>query len=146
MPLIAITGTSSSRINRELVRRAAEHLPAILVDCAGCADPHRYYPDIDLTAMQNIYVFELDLLHKFRDVLRQLPVYVKRLNARIIIVTTSDHLFNYHNEYENLDVYAHAWQLMKQIGARHEIVAGVKAESVQRPLALKYCSEIKEIV
>src|SRR6185503_21363729 len=121
--------TNPHQINNVLMQQALGALPAILIDCANAADPHRFYPLLDVQAMQQIYVFELELLHKFRDCLKHLPRYAKQLRAQLIVVTTSDHLFNYHNEQENRDIYIHAWQLMRQIGASYDIVVGVSPGS-----------------
>ena len=145
MALTGFVSQNHKKLNSRLLQCAAEHVPAILIDCANSADPHRFYPAIDLPTMQQIYVFELELLHKFRDVLRKVPIYAKKLNAQIIVVTTSDHLFNYHNEDENRNVNVHAWQLMKKIGYSYEIVVGIYPHSEQYHLAKKYCVELKEI-
>src|SRR5512142_372393 len=128
--LTAVVGPDRSKLNRALMRVAVDRLPAILVDCAKSGDPHRYYPELDVLQMQRIYVFELDMLHKFRDILRHMPLYVRKLNAQIIVVTTSDDLLNYHNDWENRDVFIHTWQLMKKIGYSHDIVAGVLRDDV----------------
>lgn len=144
MALIGFTGTLYT-VNFHLVRYASQHLPAIMIDCANAACPHRYYPMIDLSDMQQIYVFELELLHKFRDVLKRLPLYVKRLNARSIIVTASDHLINYHDDKENHDIYMHAWQLMKRMSTKTDILVGVDLKSSQHGYAVKFCDRMENI-
>ena len=106
--------------------------------------PHRFYPQIGIEELQRIYIFELELLHKFRDVLRYLPLYAKQLGVTSIIVTTSDHLINYQDEEENKDIYLHAWQLLRQISRNYNVVAGVSRDSAQYRLALKYCGKIWE--
>lgn len=143
MALIGLIGKNQRRINHDLINCAINALPAILIDCANSADPHRYYPQVNLETMQRIYVFELELLHKFRDVLRQVPLYAKKLEARIIVVTASDHLLNYHNEKENRDINIHAWELMRRIGDSYEIVVGVYPRSEQYAFAKKYCKELR---
>ncbi|TVM03353.1 MAG: hypothetical protein CV087_05665 [Candidatus Brocadia sp. WS118] len=143
MALIGLIGKSQRGINQELIQYAIKALPAILIDCANSADPHRYYPQVNLEIMQRIYVFELELLHKFRDVLRRVPLYAKKLQVKIIVVTTSDHLLNYHNEKENRDINIHAWELMRKIGDSHDIVVGVYPNSEQYTFAQKYCREIR---
>lgn len=143
MALIGLIGKNQRCINHDLINCAINALPAILIDCANSADPHRYYPQVNLEIMQRIYVFELELLHKFRDVLRRVPLYAKKLEAKIIVVTTSDHLLNYHNEKENRDVNIHAWELMRRIGDSHEIVVGVFPYSEQYIFAKKYCKELR---
>lgn len=144
MGLRVLVASSSEVVNHTLIVHAAEHLPALVVDCANCADPHRFYPAIGLAQLQQIYVFELELLHKFRDVLRRLPLYAKRLQVQSIIITTSDHLINYRDEEENKNLYLHAWQLMNKLGQNYNVIAGIVRDSPQYPLALKYAQTIME--
>lgn len=145
MPLIAFSGDSAREINRYLMHYAAGRVPVILVDCANAADPHRYYPALDVNAMAQIYVFELELLHKFRDVLRQVPVYANRLKAGCVIVTTSDRLLNYHNDAENENIYRHAWELMKKLSLTRDVVVGVPRASAHYASAVRFCDDIREI-
>jgi hypothetical protein len=144
MALNAFVFNDWQKVNQTLFYHAAKHLPAIVIDCANFADPHRFYPAIDLKQMQQIYVFELELLHRFRDVLRHVPFYAKRLKAQCIIVTTSDHLINYQDEEENKNIYLHAWQLLRKISSDYHVVAGVLRGSDQVGLARKYCDQIWE--
>lgn len=145
MALVGWTGTNLSVVNFQLIRYASQHLPAILVDCANAACPHRYYPLITLSDMQQIYVFELELLHKFRDVLKRVPLYVKNLSAQSIIVTTSDRLINYQDENENHDIYTHAWGLMKKIGQTNDILVGVDHHSRQYNYAVRFCDRLEAV-
>src|SRR3569623_1511616 len=91
-----------------------------------------------------MYVFELELLHRFRYVLKHLPAYAKRYNPKSIVVTTPDHLINYQDEQENKDIYIHAWQLMKQMGKNYTLVVGILPNTDQYNLAKKFCQEIWE--
>ncbi|MBL8013152.1 MAG: hypothetical protein JNN05_04830 [Candidatus Omnitrophica bacterium] len=145
MALVGLTATPLSVVNFQLIRYASEHLPAILVDCANAACPHRYYPMINLSAMQQIYVFELELLHKFRDVLKRVPLYIRNLKVKSIIVTTSDRLINYHDEKENNDIYTHCWVLMKKIGQTNDIVVGVAPHSHQYNYAVRFCDRLETV-
>ncbi len=145
MALNGFVGNDFHQVNTALFYHAAEHLPTLIVDCANFADPYKFYPAIDVWALQNMYVFELELLHKFRDVLRHLPVYARQLNVQSIIVTTADHLINYHDEDENAGIYRHAWQLMKKISRTSEVTAGVLRGSKQYALAWKYCDQLWEM-
>jgi hypothetical protein len=145
MSLIGITGKSTDTINRALVLYAGSNLPSLVVDCANCANPHAFYPKLTLQAMQQIFIFELEQLYKFRDVLRQVPFHLNKINSKLVVVTTSDHLINYQNEDENMDIYIYAWKLMKKIGCRHNIFAGVSKDSYQLAYARKYADKLLEV-
>lgn len=144
MALIALINKTWEKANNEVFMYGSEHLPCLVIDCANFADPHRFYPDISLEQMQHMYVFELELLHRFRDVLRQLPLYAKRHQVQSVIVTTCDHLINYQDEQENRDIYQHAWELMRKMGGRWDIVAAVLRDSGQCHWARQFCHEIWE--
>jgi hypothetical protein len=145
MSLIGIKGKTGKVLNKALILYGMNCLPCLVIDCANCANPHAFYPKLSLETMQQIYVFELEQLYKFRDVLRQLPLYSRRLNAKAVVVTTSDHLINYQNEDENKGIYVYAWQLMRKIGRKENIIAGVLADSIQFEYAKKYCDKIIEV-
>ena len=139
--LIGIVGGESS-LNRKLMLYASKNLPSLVIDCANAANPHSLFPAVDLDKLGQIYVIELELLYKFRDVLLRVPSIIRRLGIKCVIVTTSDHLFNYQDELENHNVMEHAWHLMKIISKKHNIIVGIKAGSVHLKFASKYCDKL----
>ncbi len=141
MALTAVIG-NRRQLNRQLLDYAAQRAPSLIIDCANVADPHKLYPRFSLNVLQNIYVIELELLYKFRDVLRYIDEYAIECGVKDIIVTTTDHLFHYQDEVENADIYEHAWEMLKQLGCRHNIVTGITPSSLQVQLAGRFCDQI----
>jgi hypothetical protein len=128
MALKLLSGSSNS-VNGELLIHASKNLPSLIIDCANAANPHSLFPEIDELKLAQMHVFELELLYKFRDVLLEVPSIAEKLKAKSIVVTTINHLFNYQDELENQNILQHAWELMKEIGKKHEIIIGITPES-----------------
>jgi len=141
MALVGVIGSSGNSLNRKLLHLASTKTPSLIIDCANVANPHSLFPKVDIDIMNNIYVIELELLYKFRDVLLRVPSIVRRLKLNRIIVTTSDHLFNYQDELENRNVIEHSWELMGKIGDLTTIVVGVKSKSIHLKY-IKYCHKV----
>jgi hypothetical protein len=142
MGLIGIIGNSDSSINRKMLMLAARNAPSLIVDCANCANPHAMFNIADIDKLNEIYVIELELLYKFRDVLLRVPSIMRRIEGRMIVVTTSDHLFNYQDETENKNVLEHAWYLLRKIGERYSVFVGLNYSSKQLRLAKRYCNRL----
>ncbi len=140
MTLIGIVGNSGSYINHKLLLYAANHSPSLIIDCANSANPHSIYPSISLEKMAQVYVIELELLYKLRDVLLQTPLIIKKKGIKCIIVTTSDHLFHYQDEIENQNIIEHSWELMKDIGKSNLILVGLTPSHLK--YAKKYCNKV----
>ena len=140
MVLIGIIGNSCSYINHKLLLYAANHTPSLVIDCANAANPHFLYPSVPLEKMSQVYVIELELLYKFRDVLLRVPLFIKNKNIKSVIVTTSDHLFHYQDEIENKNVIEHSWELMKLIGKSNVVLIGLSPSHIK--YAKKYCNKI----
>lgn len=130
-------------INYELLRYAAQQAPAMVIDCANAADPHRLYPEFSHETLNQIYVVELELLYKFRDILKNAARYADKVRARSVIVTTSDFLFHYQDPEENQNIHHHCWELMRQLGQIYDVRVGVLANSEHLSLAQNYCDRLE---
>ncbi|MCA9404528.1 MAG: hypothetical protein KC897_12140 [Candidatus Omnitrophica bacterium] len=130
-------------INYELLRYAARQAPALVVDCANAADPHRLYPEFPHETLGQIYVIELELLYKFRDILKNAPRYAARVRARTVVVTTCDYLFHYQDPEENRDIHHHCWELMRGLGQTYDVRVGILAHSEHLEFAQKYCDRVE---
>ena len=140
MTLIGIIGNSGSFINHKLLLYAANHTPSLVIDCANAANPHFLYPSVSLEKMSQVYVIELELLYKFRDVLLRVPSLIKNRNIKSVIVTTSNHLFHYQDEIENQNLIEHSWELMKSIGKNNLVLVGLAPSYLK--YAKKYCDRL----
>lgn len=117
--------------------------PALILDCANSADPHRYHGRVSAEQLRQAHVISLDLLYNFRESLKRVPQHLSALDTKLLAVTTQDHLFTYHDEDENTDIRAHTWQLLSRLGKRYDVHVAVKENSVHEAWAKKYADETK---
>jgi len=143
MALVGWISDSGSFVNHALLLYAAEHIPCLIIDCANAANPHALFPEVPLENMSQIYVIELELLYKFRDVLIQAPRFLDRLEAKHLVVTTPGVLFNYQDELENHNIMEQAWELMRSLGNSYTVVVGVLRNSVHHSFAQNYCHTLE---
>ncbi len=138
-----LTIISGASLNHKMIMYAAKKAPALIIDCANSADPHAFYPEISIEQFRKLYVIELELLYKFRDALLRVPSIMKNIGARTIVVTTSDHLFNYQDEKENYNIMDHSWELLKRIGEKYTVIAAVTPDSKHLRFARKYSHKLE---
>jgi hypothetical protein len=143
MGLVALAGERKA-VNAELVAYALSRAPSLVVDCGNVCDVHRWFakfPDADYSS---VYVYEFELLHKFRDSLRTLQAVASSRGARTIVVTSMGHLFHYQNEAENNELYCHAWEFLRELGRDFDV--RVAAESKKMLLwAKRFCVEVVQV-
>jgi hypothetical protein len=108
----------------ELLLYALSNSPSLLIDCANCADPHKYSRMFKKETFEQVFVIEIELLYKFRDVLRSLPKIVNRLKINTIVITKSNHLFNYSNDEENKAILEHCNELIQKLSEMYDIIIG----------------------
>lgn len=125
--------------NTDLLLYALEHTPALVLDCANCANPHALFPVVDFDKFKRVYVMQVELLYVFRDALKQVARTVIETGAKVIIVTKFSHLIDYDDEEETEDLYEHAWELLEDLGKKHVVIIGVGAN--QDRFARRFCDE-----
>ncbi len=118
MAVIAIQG-SRKAVNYGLIVYALEHAPAYILDCANCANIHRFFPEYPQAPYDKVFVVELELLYKFRDALKTLVREQPAINT--IVITSPNHLFHYGDVAENNELFTHAWELMNELAQRYEV-------------------------
>lgn len=126
------------RLDHHLLRCAAETLPSYIIDCSNCADPHSLYPEVLPEAMARIYVTEVEMLYKFRDILKGCRGFIHEEGIRLVVITTTGHLFNYQDELENYYVIEHAWELIHAIAKTTEVIAGVRRDTLHHKIAGRF--------
>jgi hypothetical protein len=141
MGLAVICGTRHD-MHQRILRIAAANQPVLIVDCATCADPHTLVRYATPEALDQIYVIEVDLLYKFRDVLLQLEQLAKSVGAKKILISAFDRLFHYQDEEENGDVHEQIWLLLRRIAAAHDIVVAVRKGTVHEGFARRFAGVI----
>lgn len=144
MTLKTVVDTNKSILNRMILLEASKKTPSLVIDCANAANPHNLYPEVSIHEMDQMYVVELELLYKFRDVLKEAPDMMRRLNAKFVAITTSESLFNYQNEKENFMVMLHSWELIKGLGKENDVLVGVRRGSVHHRLSMIFSDEVIE--
>ncbi|MBD3309966.1 hypothetical protein GF351_01970 [Candidatus Woesearchaeota archaeon] len=142
MALVGMIGNSGSSLNLRLIMHAARYTPSLIIDCANSADPHAFFPDVNIEQMMNMYIIEVEMLYKFRDIFLKVPDMIRKMGIRITVITASDHLFNYQDEIENRNISQHSWELMRKIGEKHPVIVGVKLGSVHQRFAEQYCHRL----
>jgi hypothetical protein len=128
-------------VNLELMRLAFENPPSLIVDCANCANPHRFFPEISEEQLHGVYVINAEAIYRFRDTLMKLPYWLDELGISHIIVTTTNIMFSYDDEQENHDILEHCWQLMRKLGQTSNVVVGISG-AAQEELAQVYADKI----
>ncbi len=123
-----------------VLRYACRHPPALVIDCGNAADPHALFPAASAEQLERVRSVPIDLLYQLRDAARILPELVG--DARLVVVTSPYHLFNYHDEEENTAVEQHAWELLAKHGKRLHILVSVPAGTRHERWARRYCERI----
>jgi hypothetical protein len=139
MALIGVRG-DSKQVNSKIIFDALEKEPTLVIDCANCANPHKYYPFVNSEVFRSTFVVEVEMLYKLRDVIKNAPKMARRIGVGSIFVTTFHRLFAYDNKEENKDVYEHAWILLSNLATEFNVLVGV--HEAQEVFAKKYCHEI----
>jgi hypothetical protein len=127
MTLITLSG-DPMQVNKALLFYAAKNTPSLFIDCASMANPHILFPHITEEEMSKVYVMQAEITYKFRDILKRTPIDAKRLNAKVVVITTFKGLFHYQDAMENESVAKQSWELMKNISKDNNVVVGVHTE------------------
>ncbi len=141
MAVRGIVGNAKD-VNHIVMIAAAQRLPVLVLDCANCANPHAY-PDVFMDKLESVYVIEIELVYKLRDVLKTAFRVASELRCSRIVITTFHRLFHYQDALENKDVYEHAWELIRDLGKTHDVLVAV--HPLQRSQAQRYCDELVEV-
>jgi hypothetical protein len=106
----------------EILDYAAKNVPILLIDCSNCANPHKLYPKFGYKELNSIYVIPVELIYSFRDVLKKIPEIMESLEINNLAVSSFSHLINYQDEEENNSIYEHAWDLLRELSKKYNIV------------------------
>jgi hypothetical protein len=128
--------------NAEILIRAVERAPSLLIDCSNCADAHQLFPFVDEEQLKSIYVIEVELLYLLRDVLKRTDAIARGIGAKCILVTQFSYLFSYNDEDENKNLLEHCWKLLRRLADSYEVIVGIH-ESYEE-LAKEHCDTIKD--
>jgi len=135
MPLFGITGHKTS-VNRDIVNCALDNVPALLIDCANCANVHHYNADLD--KLMNLFVIPAESLYRFIPTLKDIDNIASQIKVKKIFITTFTNLFNYDNDEENWNVFNNAWDLIKKLSEKFEITLGIEKNTIHDYLSKKH--------
>jgi len=68
---------------------------------------------------------------------------IRKINAKCVVVTTSEHLFDYQDDVENYNIIWHSWAIMRKIGEENKVLVGLTPSSMHMKFAKKYCHKLK---
>jgi len=131
MTLIRITGGHNTT-NFALMKYACEHTPSLVIDCAGSANPHLLFPSVSADTFYDVHVMQCELLYVFRDILKRLPLLVRQIKPKTIVITSFSHLINYHDNEENDDILEQIWVTLSKLARTHDIFIAVHDERASR--------------
>ena len=139
MVLIGLHGNPKD-VNTQLMFKALEQEPTLVIDCANSANAQEYKAFVDEESFKSTYVVEVDLIYKFRDTIRNIPTMARRVGVNTIIVTTFNRLSTLESEGKNQEIFEHAWVLLSELSTQHTVIVGVHEK--QLAFAQKYCHRI----
>jgi hypothetical protein len=137
MPIVVLCGNRHI-VNSEVLRSAASHTTALIIDGANAADPHTMLQYTKPENLDEIFVLETELIYKLRDAIVEISSLAKEADTNYVFFTTFDALFNYQDEEENQDVYRQVWLLLRQAAIKYHILVGVRAGSMQETYGRMY--------
>lgn len=106
---------------KELLLYAVDHTPSLIIDCANWANPHSLFGRVELDQLEQVYVVEVELLYKFRDILKKADELAEEVGAGTIVITPFNYLFNYQNEKENKKIIIHCLQIIKKLSDKYDV-------------------------
>ncbi len=128
--LIGIVGKKRAVIDQLFAKAKT---PALVIDCANAANPHRL--KVLQENLMQFHIVPIELLYAFRDISKKIPD-----GYASIIVTPIDVLFNYHDNDENLAIYSQTWYNLRNY--KGTIYVGIAQGSMHEKYAKIYCDEI----
>jgi hypothetical protein len=130
------------KVNPLILSYAVKNKPALIIDCANCANVLAIAPYVNVDELDKVFVIELEMLYKFRDTLLETEKTAKNLGVSLIVVTTIGRMFNYNDEYENKMINFQIWEILRELGEEFEVLVGVEFGSVHDPLSIAYSDSL----
>ncbi len=141
---MALTGIRGSYANQELMMQCLRSPPALVIDCANCANIHEYSAFFPEKSFHEVFVVPAESLYRFRDTLRMIPRIASKLGVKKIAITSFSHLFGFDDEIENNNVYEYCWRYIQELSKHFDVNIGVT--EAQYKYARKYCDKIQTTV
>jgi hypothetical protein len=131
MSLTAIPRTQGYK--KELLLYAFHHRPSLIIDCANCANPHALFHDIEQEWLSDVFIIEVEIIYKFRDVLLYTHDFAKANHLKSIVITPFDHLFHYDNSRENKIVLNQCFNIINHLSKSYEVVIPLNGTHRTKP-------------
>ena len=107
--------------DRKALLYAISRAPALVIDCANCADPHALFPALSQERLHDVHIIEVDLLYCLRDALLRVREFAEKKGISTVAVTSVGRLFHYHDEAENRNILEHCWELIEGLSMDFDI-------------------------
>ena len=107
--------------NFELVLHALNNPPSLILDCANCANPHRFYPYVPYENYKRTYVISIDAIYRFRDTLKDTKKIAENLNVKTIVITSFDYLYAFGDDEEVDLVIEHCKELIMKLSKNLDV-------------------------
>lgn len=133
MTLFGLTGGCAKKVNTSLVRVALCLAPALFIDSANCANPHKYN-EFELTQHAKLDIIPAESLYRFKPTIENL----NNTKHKIIFIATFNHLFDFDNKEENHNVFVQCWELLAQLAKNKDIYLAIQKGTIHHQFALKH--------
>jgi hypothetical protein len=114
---MGISYVAGPRADLEVLLRAIEKQPSLVIDCNNSANPLMLFPFVPAEKFSHVFVVPAESLYRFRAALKQLPELIGKVGATCVAVTSFDSLFAFGNENENKDVLKQCLELLENSGS-----------------------------
>jgi len=105
-----------------LIEYALNHPPSLVIDCANCANPHKFYTRAPYENFKKTYVIAVDAIYRFRDTLKSAGQIADKLGVKTIIITSYKYLYNFNDEEEVQDVIAHCKEIISELNKKYLVL------------------------
>jgi hypothetical protein len=133
------------QVNRELLQKAFESVPSLILDCGNAADVHSLFGSISEEQLHDVYVINLEAIYRFRKGLEETHGWIKKYDMKQVIVTTIHVLFSYDDEAENHDVLENCWEMMRGISKVVPVHVGIGEDRMHHDFAKEFADKIERV-
>jgi hypothetical protein len=108
-------GLMAASSDAEVLLKAVEKQPSLVIDCNNSANPLALFPFVEPEQLAGVFVVPAESLYRFRAALKKLPELIRKVDARLVAITSFRSLFAFGNEAENREVLKHCFELLEKI-------------------------------
>ncbi len=133
MTLYGIFGRSARAVNYQLIKEALQLAPALFIDSANCTNPH-LFTDFELIQLCNLEIIPAESLYRFKPTILSL----QKTRHKIIFISTFNHLFDFDDKVENMNVFEACWGVIAQLAKMKDVYLAIQDDTIHCQLAKKH--------